>query len=93
MDWDHIRSVRLTKDATPQDWPDGVRGISVDGLALLGVHEKTGRLYWDGKEIITRSIFKLDTFERWLAIITLGCVVGSSLINLINFIGDVRGWW
>jgi hypothetical protein len=46
-----------------------VRGISLVGVSLLVVHEKTGKLYWDGKEIVTRSIFKLDTFERWLATI------------------------
>jgi hypothetical protein len=93
MDWDHIRRVRFTKDATPLNWPEDVRGISNQGLSLLGVHEKTGKLYWDGKEIVTRSVFKLDTLERWLAFITLGCVVLNFLINAANFLNEIYEWW
>jgi hypothetical protein len=93
MDWDRIRRARFTKDTTPMNWPEDVRGISTEGLALLGVHEKTGKLYWDGKEIVTRSIIKLDTLERWLAIITLGCVVLNFLINLANFLNEIYEWW
>src|SRR4029078_13045719 len=65
MNWDHIRSVRFTKEPTPQDWPEDIRGISIDGVSLLGVHEKTGKLYWDGKEIRTRNMILLGTYERW----------------------------
>jgi hypothetical protein len=68
-------------------------GIPISSLALFGVHEKTGKLYWDGKEIVTRSIFKLDTFERQLAVITLACVIGSFFINLANFVGEITEWW
>jgi len=65
MNWDHIRSVRFTKEPTPQDWPEDIRGISIEGVSLLGVHEKTGKLYWDGKEIRTRNMILLGTYERW----------------------------
>ena len=36
-------------DHRPDDWPEGVNGISLNGLSLLGKHERTGKLYWDGK--------------------------------------------
>jgi len=93
MDWDRIRRVRFTKDTTPMNWPEDVRGISIEGVALLGVHEKTGKLYWDGKEIVTRTLFKLDTLERWLAIITIVCVVGNFAINVANFLNEIFEWW
>jgi hypothetical protein len=83
----------MNKDRPPTGWPDSVLGISQEGLALFGINEKTGKLYWDGKEVVTRNTFRLDTFERWLASITLICVVVSASINVINFIGDIRGWW
>jgi len=61
----------------PDDWPPGVYGIGLDSLSLLGVHEKENKIYWDGHEIITRSIVRLGTKELWLAAIaslsTLGC--------------------
>ena len=57
-DWTHIRNVRFTKDPPPE-WPAGVSGISTEGRALLGVHEQSGKLYWDGKELVMRSLLSL----------------------------------
>ncbi|MET3579982.1 hypothetical protein ABID19_003013 [Mesorhizobium robiniae] len=54
-DWDHIRKFRYTKDAPPQEWPEGVRAISLEGITLLGVNPRTNKLYWDGQELATRS--------------------------------------
>lgn len=36
IDGDHIRKFRYTKDAPPAEWPEDIRGISQEGLALWG---------------------------------------------------------
>ena len=53
MDWVQIRSARFSKER-PNEWPEGVFAISLAGVNLLGVHQQSGKLYWDGKEIVTR---------------------------------------
>jgi hypothetical protein len=90
MNWDHIRSVRFTKEPTPQDWPEDIRGISIDGVSLLGVHEKTGKLYWDGKEIRARNMILLGTYERWVAGIAASGAFGSFVVNLGH---NAFRWW
>jgi hypothetical protein len=34
-DWSHIRAYKISSER-PNDWPQGVRGISQEGLSLLG---------------------------------------------------------
>ena len=89
MDWSHIRSFRFHKERPPE-WPEGVLGISTEGLALFGVHEKNGRLYWDGKEIVTRNFITLGTFERWAAGIAATGAFGSFIVNLGH---NAFRWW
>jgi len=48
-DWRHIRAHKISSER-PNDWPHGVRGISQEGLSLLGINEATGQLYWDGSQ-------------------------------------------
>ena len=45
-DWRHIRAHKISSER-PNDWPQGVRGISQEGLSLLGINEATGQLYCD----------------------------------------------
>ena len=66
-DFANIRTKIFDKNSRPAEWPDGVFAVSLDGLSLLGAHEKTNRLYWDGREIVTRSIIRLGKIETWLA--------------------------
>jgi hypothetical protein len=44
-DWEIVRKHRLST-GRPPEWPEGVFAISMKGAALLGIHEKTGKLYW-----------------------------------------------
>ena len=83
VDWDQIRKARLSKER-PEDWPEGVRGISITGIGLLGIHEKTGSLYWDGKEVVVRRAFRLGTFERWIASIAALGTLGTFIVHLIR---------
>jgi hypothetical protein len=87
-DWSKIRKYRLSP-IRPPEWPEGVFAISLEGLSLLGIHEKSGKLYWDGKEVVIRSAVRLGTFERWIAAIAALATLGSFLTNA----GRAKGWW
>ncbi|RWM88600.1 MAG: hypothetical protein EOR84_27280 [Mesorhizobium sp.] len=74
IDWDHIRKFRYTKDAPPAEWPEGIRGISQEGLALLGLNPKTNTLHWDGQKLAIEK--RLANFERGMALmVTIATVV------------------
>jgi hypothetical protein len=83
--WEGVRQHRFTKER-PEGWPGGVFGISLKGLNLLGVHEKSGSLYWDGKEIKTYRSIRLGTFERWVAVIAAVGTFGTFVVNLARFL-------
>jgi hypothetical protein len=72
----------------PTDWPAGVRAISTTGLALFGIREGTGQLYWDGRQVRTRRIFRLGTPERWIGFAAFG-TCGTFLVMLARFLFDV----
>ena len=88
IDWDEIRKTRFAKEGAPE-WPDGVRAISLGGLGLLGVHEETNKLYWDGKEVVTRNVIRLGSLELCLAILAAGSTVGMFVLGL----GSAFGLW
>ena len=44
-------------------WPIGVRPISIDGLDALGVGDD-GRIYWDGKVIVTEKRLTLSFWQK-----------------------------
>ena len=87
-DWVEVRANRFSKER-PDDWPEGVFGVSIKGVALLGVHEKTGRLYWDGKEVVTRSKIRLGTLELWLVAFAAVGTFGTFVTDA----GRAVGWW
>lgn len=88
VDWTQIRA-RKHSLAAPPDWPPNVRAISLEGLSLLGIHEETGRLYWDGHEVITRTKIRLGTVELWIAI----TATAATVVSVIVEIGRSAGWW
>ena len=87
-DWTAVRRAHLSKER-PDEWPPGVYAISIDGLSLMGVHERHNTLYWDGKEIVTRKVVRLGKFEQWIA----GVAAVSTLGIFILGLGEVAGWW
>ena len=87
-DWAEVRANRFSKER-PDDWPEGVFAVSIKGVALLGVHEKSGRLYWDGKELVTRPKIRLGTLELWIVGIAAAGTFGSFMVEA----GKVLGWW
>jgi hypothetical protein len=85
-DWARIRAHKLA-DERPEGWPQGVRAISLEGLQLFGIHERTSKLYWDGEEIVTKV--RLKTFERALALIATVSGFGIFVLQL----GKAASWW
>ena len=76
-------------DLRPSDWPPDVRMMSGLGVGLLGVHEKTGELYWDGKPVAIRPPVRLGTFERWAAALATMGTVGTFIVE----VGRSAGFW
>jgi len=88
INWDEVRKNRLSDERHPR-WPEGVRAISMEGLALLGLHEKDNKLYWDGEEIVTKRVVSLRWYELTLATLATIGTVGVFLLEA----GKVLGWW
>ncbi|MDS1138784.1 hypothetical protein [Nitratireductor indicus] len=59
----------------------------MEAIGKLGFHEDTGKLYWDGNEIITKSVVQLgknETLIAWIvAIATVGLLI-TSVIDLVT---------
>ncbi|MGO4513726.1 hypothetical protein CT676_43190 [Bradyrhizobium sp. MOS001] len=88
VDWEVVRKYRLSNERPPE-WPEDVYAISIKGSALLGIHERSGKLYWDGKEIVTRNAIRLGTLERWIAIFAAVGTFGTFVVNA----GRAMGKW
>jgi hypothetical protein len=69
-------------DSQNPQLPDGVEPISWNNLGRLGVHRETGALYWDGKEVVTKSWIRLGNFERWMAALAATGTFGSFIVAL-----------
>ena len=91
-DWDRIRANKVARDA-PADWPPTVRAISMEGLSLLGVDERSGELLWDGEKLVTERRVRLGTFERVLAAIAGTVTAGSAFGVFMIELGHAAGWW
>ena len=84
MDWAQIRATKMAPESPPE-WPGGVKAISLNGLTLFGIHEKTGRLYWDGIEVITR--------DRWAAYANACSTAApnaTQVADRFHLIGNIR---
>ncbi|TIL64502.1 hypothetical protein [Mesorhizobium sp.] len=72
INWDVARKHRFAYNVVPPrpaDWPPDVTPVSISGLVLIGIDEKTNELFWDGKRLITEKRF--TDYERRLAAIGL----------------------
>lgn len=70
-------------------WPRGVYGISMEGLSLLGIRERDNKLYWDGEEVVTKSVVRLRWVELSFAILA---AVGTFGVFALE-VGQLAGWW
>jgi hypothetical protein len=85
-DWERIRSNPWSPER-PKDWPRDIRSISIDGLSLFGIHEKTKKLHWDGEEVVTKSVVRLGGVERLLAAAAAIGTFGVFVVELGRSIG------
>ena len=71
--------------AQPEDWPDGVRNITIGQISMLGV-DNENQLYWDGKPV---QIRRRVTLSFWQAL-------GTFLLVVFTVIGGIgaaaQGW-
>ncbi|MFL9964718.1 hypothetical protein PQR02_27375 [Paraburkholderia sediminicola] len=87
-DWKGMRQ-NMYSPHRPPEWPDGVRGISMEGTAFVGVHTATGELYWDGKKVVIQKPVTLGTLERCLV---AAAAVGTFGVFVLEH-GRSIGWW
>ena len=86
--WDDIRSFRYSTMDPPPNWPSGVRPISQEGLALLGIDPPTNKLFWDVKEIVLRDRIRLNWWTGFLATLAACGMFGPVLAQ-----ASQAGWW
>jgi hypothetical protein len=73
IDWtDRRRSSRSGE--RPPEWPEGVHGISLDGLSLLGIDDEN-RLYWDGQRIATLTLTRWQKVGAF--VVTASALIGA----------------
>jgi len=81
MDWAEKHKEWISQERHP-GWPEGVRTISISGLDFLGVHERTGSLYWDGQPIEIKRRLDLRWYELLLAVLAAVGTFGTFLVEL-----------
>lgn len=79
-----MRKFRHVTDPSAPEWPAGVK--TIEGVALLGIHQSTGELYWDGQALVTEK--RLANFERGMALVVTIATVVLACIE----IGRAAGW-
>lgn len=88
INWNEKRT-NMYSSERPPEWPKDVRAISFNGIGFLGVNEKTGELYWDGRKVVVRQPVTLGGFERFLA----ACAAASAVGLLVIEAGRSAGLW
>lgn len=87
VNWAQMREKRFANDVVPprpDDWPATVNAVSIDGMSLFGIDQKTDELFWDGKRLITEKRF--SDYERRLAMIGLliaGIGVAATVVQAV----------
>jgi hypothetical protein len=76
-------------DHHPPSWPDGVNTMSLDALDRLGIHKDSNKLYWDGKEVVTKRSVALGGFERFLVAMAGAGTFGTFMMEA----GRSLGFW
>jgi hypothetical protein len=73
---EHFEANSASKSHPRLGWPQGVQPISIEGLDLLGIDVESGRLYWNGRELVAKNRVSLGGLEIWLAVLaTMGTLL------------------
>ena len=90
INWHVIRRKRFAETMEPPrppEWPAEVTPVSLTGLGLIGIDEKTNELFWDGKRLITEKRF--TDYERGLAKVGLWIAAIGVAATVIQAIAAV----
>jgi hypothetical protein len=63
-----------------------IRTISRDELNKFGIDTTTGRLYFDGKEVVTRTEFAFSTAAQWAGGIVVTAAGVTALVSVIRLL-------
>jgi hypothetical protein len=77
---EQLRRVPLQK-SDPTKWPSHIREIGLEELGSLGV-DTEGRLYWDGKPVVTESRVSLEGWTFFFLAITAIGTFGYFLLEI-----------
>ena len=58
----------------------------------LSIDRQTGALYWDGRQVVTRSWVRLGKFERWMIALVAAGTFGAFLIEVWKLISPMMPW-
>jgi hypothetical protein len=86
INWDQIRKNKWASDPSPPEWPTGVRPISLEGTALIGIGPDH-RLYWDGQLVAISRRVTLSGYQIFLATVTAAGAFFGGLAALLRIFG------
>jgi len=78
VDYERVRRFKAVTSDGPSTWPQGVRSISLNGLALLGIDD-AGLLYWDGQRL---EIAKTVSLSWWQTLFAAMTAIGTFLAGI-----------
>lgn len=68
-------------EAEPE-FPEGVEPLTWNDTRTMGVHRRTGELYWRGHPVVTQR--RLATTERWLPGIGVAAAVVGAIAACVQ---------
>ncbi len=79
--WEHLRAHKWSETPPPPEWDKSIKPMSMAGLSLFGIHQKSGKIYWDGSEVVVRSGVKLTNYQTVLATTT---ALSAAIVALVE---------
>ena len=68
-----------------------IKTISQDELDKFGIDTTTGRLYFDGKEVVTRTEFALSAAtQMWGKLVITAAGVGAAAASVTALVNVIR---
>ena len=69
-----------------------VRTISQDELDKFGIDETTGRLYFDGKEVVTRTELSLSADTKFWGSFVVSAAGVTAFVSLVRLLAVDLKW-
>lgn len=85
IDWERIQKHKFAEGNTPSHWPKKVKLISMLGLQLFGLDDKSN-LYWDGKKVEIRKKLSLSIWQKIGALTTVLSAAIMAYVELADYL-------